>query len=67
MDEVFYKTLVDGYQADAWWRKVVKQIDDNAALGEDAAVVPFVRGTADDYGAGTNGHQLIFHVNHTTG
>ena len=62
IDDSFRKKLVDGYEDDAWWRKVKKQISNNLLLGEDAALIPFQRGDQD-----SANKDLIFYVNRVTG
>ena len=44
MNEEFYSKLLEGYQEDNFWKRVIAQIDENHALGENAVPLPFVRG-----------------------
>ena len=44
MNEEFYSKLLKGYQEDNFWKRVIAQIDENHALGENAVPLPFVKG-----------------------
>ena len=44
MSPDFRKSILQGYEDDPWWSKILKQIHQNEALGEDAAVLSFVTG-----------------------
>ena len=44
MNDEFYDKLVMGYQQDPFWKRVLAQVDENHALGENAVPLPFVRG-----------------------
>ena len=44
MNEEFYEKLIEGYEKDDFWKRILKQIDENDALGENAISLPFVRG-----------------------
>ena len=35
--------ILDGYQADKSWRKIIDTLDSNENAGEDAAQLPFIR------------------------
>lgn len=36
--------IVKGYEADSWWSKLLRQVKTNQALGQDAALLPFILG-----------------------
>ena len=44
MSPEFRKRLVEGYTTDRWYARLLQQIDDNEKLGEDAVMLPFIRG-----------------------
>ena len=44
MSEAFHDKCLQGYQKDGFWKRISQQIDDNDALNENAAILPFVRG-----------------------
>ena len=44
MNSNFHDRCVQGYQEDTYWKRIAKQLNDNVALGEDAASLPFVWG-----------------------
>jgi hypothetical protein len=44
MSEEFYTRLIEGYQHDGFYKRIIAQIDENDALGEDARTLPFVKG-----------------------
>ena len=44
MNEEFYSKLLAGYQEDEFWKRILTQIDQNHALGENAVPLPFIRG-----------------------
>lgn len=44
MKQEFAQKILQGYKKDTYWTRIGAQIDANAKLGEDAALLPFVRG-----------------------
>ena len=44
MSPDFRKSILQGYEDDPWWSKILTQIHQNETLGEDAAVLSFVTG-----------------------
>lgn len=37
------KRIIDGYKADEWWSKLLRQVKDNEAFGVDKAILSFVK------------------------
>ena len=44
MSDDFRQRIVEGYKEDDWYARVIKQINNNNALAEDAIFLPFIRG-----------------------
>lgn len=38
------KRMIDGYKADKWWSKLLCQVEDNKAFGDDKTILFFVKG-----------------------
>ena len=38
------KGIIDGYKAAEWWSKLLRQVEDNEALGDDNSIFSFVKG-----------------------
>ena len=40
----FYNKCLFGYKKDAYWKRIVKQLNDNVIFGEDVVFLPFIWG-----------------------
>ncbi len=38
------KRIIDGYKANEWWPKLLRQVEDNKAFGGDKTILSFVKG-----------------------
>lgn len=38
------KRIIDGYKANEWWSRLLRQVEDNEAFGGDKAIFSFVKG-----------------------
>ena len=54
MSDDFRHRLVKGYKSDPWYSRLLRQIDENERIGEDAVMLSFIRGQPDDPESSSN-------------